>query len=154
METKRAVFLLVSVVSILVGSTWKSSASDADLNELTPQERRQAIRDSIEASRKEREKLIMRSARVYQPGPRGAELDRSSLKLDDAPFGYAAQVYSKLTHKEVMVSMGAAILSISIDVSDCTSREAISKLEDAFEKLGVRITKIGKSTVALTDVND
>jgi len=66
------------------------------------------------------------------------------------PVGLAAQFYANLTKKEVMVSARVASTMLSISRNSPNENDLVKALRAA----GVRITEIGRSTVAFTDKSD
>lgn len=120
------------------------------VEDLSPEQRKQRIRDEIESRRLQRTELMLRSPGVWQPGPDVIEADYSSIEWAKAPIGFVAQFYASLLQREVMVSSSVARIEVTISGRGMTKQDAVACVEKALSIAGVEVTPIGGSSIAFT----
>ena len=141
--------LLMLLFSLAVVAPGRASDPDTTrLEDLSPEERKQRIRDQIEARRQQHMEVMLRSPGVWQPGSNVAASDFATIEWKKVPVGLVAQFYASLIQREVMVSFTAARFEVTLVQSGMSRQDAIAAVERAIGEAGILIVAVGDNAVA------
>ena len=112
--------------------------------------KRKALRELEDKWGKKREFDPTKNGAVYQPkDPKPSTSEKVSLIYRNLSVGVAAQAYSHLTGKEVMVSSTVSSFRLNFDAKDIPLHEAIQLFERSFDRLNIARVEIDDSIVVL-----
>ena len=123
--------------------------------EPTVEQRRQQIVGEMSKRREKREELRFLTGEIYYPKSADDDgTERQAFDLIEVPAGRVAQILANISGKEVMVSRYIAPRPVSVKGKDLSRMEAVERLTKALRTAGVRVTDLGRSTVALSAADD